>query len=53
MVKEVKVRLNVQKGRGLLIYLPKKMTEDSAFPFKPREEVIVRIEGDKLIITRE
>ena len=52
MVKEVKVRLNVQKGRGLLIYLPKKMTEDSLFPFSPREEVIVRIERDKLVIEK-
>ena len=35
------------------VYIPASVAKDSAFPFKPGEEVIVRIEGDKLVIEKK
>jgi hypothetical protein len=35
------------------IYLPTKLVDDSTFPFKDGEELIVRINGRKLIITKK
>ncbi|MGB9760319.1 MAG: hypothetical protein ACPLZG_10875 [Thermoproteota archaeon] len=32
------------------IYIPVKIHDNSAFPFKSKEDVIVKIEGSKLII---
>lgn len=34
------------------IYIPTSVAKDSAFPFKPGEEVLVRIEGDRLVIEK-
>ena len=34
------------------IFLEKAFVEDSSFPFKPSENLIVRIDKDRLIITR-
>ena len=34
------------------IYIPASVAKDSAFPFSPGEKVIVRIEGNKLIIEK-
>lgn len=34
------------------IYIPTSVAKDSAFPFKPGEEVIIKIEGDQLIIKK-
>ena len=34
------------------IYIPTSVAKDSAFPFRPGEKVVVRIEGDKLIIKK-
>ena len=51
----------VLKGKGkihepvrgrIMIYIPAKVHQDSVFPFKPKDEVEVRIEGEKLIIER-
>jgi hypothetical protein len=35
-----------------IIYIPADVVKDSIFPFKPDEEVIVRIDGQKLVIER-
>jgi len=35
-----------------VIYIPADVVKDSSFPFQPNEEVIVRIDGEKLIIER-
>lgn len=51
MVKEVLTKIN-KVGSRHTIYLQKSLVEDSQFPFKPGEPLIVRIEGDKLIIER-
>lgn len=34
------------------IYIPTSVAKDSAFPFKPGEEVIIKIEDDQLIIKK-
>jgi len=39
------------KGR-LRIYIPSDVHKDSAFPFKPKEDVTIRIEGKRLIIEK-
>lgn len=39
------------KGR-IMIYIPANVHKDSAFPFKPKEDVEVRIEGKKLLIKK-
>jgi len=35
------------------VYLKKNLVDDSNFPFEVGEPLIVRIEGDKLIIEKE
>jgi len=39
------------KGR-IMIYIPADVHKDSAFPFEPKEEVNIKIEGKKLIIEK-
>ena len=34
------------------IYVPTSVAKDSAFPFNPGEEVVIRIDGDKLVVRR-
>lgn len=34
------------------IYLPKDFVSDSAFPFKPKEKLIAKIENKKVVIER-
>ncbi|AEA47515.1 hypothetical protein Arcve_1513 [Archaeoglobus veneficus SNP6] len=34
------------------IYIPTNVAKDSAFPFKPGEEVVIRIDGDRLVIEK-
>ncbi|MEM3506419.1 MAG: hypothetical protein QXT31_02035 [Candidatus Bathyarchaeia archaeon] len=36
-----------------VIYIPADIVKDSSFPFQPNEEVVVRIDGEKLIIERD
>ncbi len=37
---------------SLFIYIPSDVTKDSTFPFKSDEEIIVRIDKDRLVIER-
>lgn len=43
----------IKAGPRHTIYLEKGLVEDSAFPFKPKELLNVRIEGERLIIERQ
>lgn len=43
--------VSYEKSRTL-IYISKKVADDSAFPFKPGEELWVRIEGKKVVIEK-
>jgi RNase P/RNase MRP subunit p29 len=51
MVKETKTKIH-QVGSRHTVYLPKDLIEDSAFPFKPMEPLVVRIDGERLIVER-
>jgi len=39
------------KGR-IMIYIPASVHRDSQFPFKPKENVTVRIDGDRLVVEK-
>ena len=49
-MKEVKTKLYFNEKGGVFIYLPQKLTLDSAFPFSSGQTVVVRIEGKKLVM---
>ena len=51
MVNKAKVRLYEVKSRHSINF-PSDFVRDSAFPFKPGEELIARIEGNKIIIEK-
>jgi len=51
MVRESITKINKVGSRHTL-YLQKALVEDSMFPFKPGEPLVIRIEGDKLVIER-
>jgi hypothetical protein len=51
MVKEAQTKINKVGSRHTL-YLQKNLVEDSQFPFKPGEPLIIKIEGDKLVVER-
>lgn len=51
MVNKVQIRANYREDRGgWIIYLPKKIVEDSAFPINIKDNLIAKIEGKKVII---
>jgi hypothetical protein len=61
LVKRVLTRFAVAKKtsdngeavyRSPRIYLPTKLTEDSVFPFKEGDLLLVRVDGRKLVIQR-
>ena len=49
MVNKAKVKIYEVKSRHS-INLPSDFVRDSAFPFKPGEQLLVRIEGKKIIL---
>ena len=51
MVKESHTKIHRVDSRHT-IYLQKSLVEDSAFPFKAGELLVIKIEGDRLIIER-
>jgi hypothetical protein len=52
MVNKARVKLYSYQSRHS-INLPSDFVNDSAFPFKPMEELVARIEGKKVIIEKE
>jgi len=52
MVDKAKVKIYLNTYRHSM-NLPSKLVNDSAFPFKINEELIIKIKGKKLIIERE
>lgn len=52
MIKAIGKITPAPKGRTLILYIPSLLAVDSAFPFKAPESVVVRIDGEKLIIER-
>lgn len=41
-----------KKQKKHLLFMRKDLVEDSKFPFKPGEELIARIEGNKIILEK-
>ncbi len=40
------------KAKTRFISIPSKVAEDSSFPFRDEEEVVVRIQGKKVVIEK-
>jgi len=51
MVSQAKVKLYGSKSRHS-INLPSDFVRDSAFPFEVGEELVARIEGEKIVIEK-
>ena len=55
MVTDMKEKIGTikpTKFSTVLIIVPADIAKDSAFPFKPPESVMVRIDGERLIIEK-
>ncbi len=52
MVNETKVKI-YKVGSRHSINLPSGLVTDSAFPFKPNEELTARIEGKRIVLEKE
>lgn len=54
-VLEAKARLIIpaNKGRTGVLYIPADIVKDSSFPFEPNETVIIKIEGERLVIEKD
>lgn len=52
MVRQSKTKI-YKSGSRHSIYLRKDLIEDTSFPFEVGEPLVVRIDGDKLVIERE
>jgi hypothetical protein len=50
-MKEATTKIN-RVGSRHSIYLQKGLVEDSAFPFKPGESLLIKIVGNKLVIEK-
>jgi len=48
---EIKANYRMDRG-GWVIYIPKKLVEDSSFPLTSHDKLIARIEGKKLVIEK-
>lgn len=51
MVAKAKVKIYEVQGRHTL-NLPSDLVKDSTFPFKSKEELVARIDGDRLIVEK-
>ena len=51
MTAQAKVKIYVSKGRHS-INLPTEFVRDSAFPFKPLEDLVARIDGKRVVIEK-
>lgn len=52
MVLEGVGKVNEQVKGRIMIYIPAAVHKDSQFPFKPKDNVKVRIDGKQLIIEK-
>lgn len=52
MVNEANVKI-YKVGSRHSVNLPSSLVTDSLFPFKPNEELIIKIEGKKLVIRKK
>jgi len=47
-----KIKVRGTEYRQYYIYVPKLLALDSAFPFKPGEKVLIRVDENRLIIEK-
>jgi hypothetical protein len=57
IVTKFKIAKKIGKKKGVIyksprIYLPTRLTEDSRFPFKENDPLLIKIDGKKLIIQK-
>ena len=53
MVSEARIKAYPRKDRGgWIIYLPSKLVGDSSFPLKPKDNLIIKIKGERLVIKK-
>lgn len=52
MVNEASVKI-YKVGSRHSINLPSSLVTDSAFPFKPNEELIAKIDGKRIVLERQ
>jgi hypothetical protein len=60
LVSKADTKLSVAKKKvgkkkiyeAFMIYLPSILVTDSAFPFKPKDRLVVKIQGEKLLIEK-
>jgi len=54
MASKANIKANYRADRGgWIIYIPKSLVEDSAFPLNTKDKLLARIEGKKIVIERE
>lgn len=49
---KTKIIIPGKRGRTGVLYIPADLIKDSSFPFKPHEEVQVKIIGKRLVIEK-
>lgn len=52
MTLEGRGKLARPEGKRTLIYVSAKVASDSQFPFKPGDELLIRIDGKKLVVEK-
>ena len=40
----------VDRSKTGILYIPADLVKDSSFPFDPNEEVVIRIDGKRLVV---
>lgn len=54
MASKVNIKANYREDRGgWIIYIPKSLVEDSAFPLNTKDKLIAKIEGKKVVVEKE
>ena len=54
MTSKAKIKAYYREDRGgWMIYLPKSLIEDSAFPIKVSDNLVAKIEKNKVVIEKE
>lgn len=54
MASKANIKANYRADRGgWIIYIPKSLVEDSAFPLSTKDKLAAKIEGKKVIIEKE
>lgn len=49
---KTKILIPGKRGKTGVIYIPADLIKDSSFPFKPKEELQIRIFNEKLIVEK-